>query len=91
MGALEVAPLNATDSEPSERVNSEIVGAVGGPEGTSSSDSAEYALSPALLVAFTLNLYAVPFARPVISHVVSVPEQLVAEKLVNGEVAISTV
>jgi hypothetical protein len=62
----------ATLALPSPGVTTPMVGAPGGPEGVTET-AAEASLVPALLVAVTLQLYVVPFCRPVTVIGLAVP------------------
>ncbi|CAB4324248.1 unannotated protein [freshwater metagenome] len=53
------------------------VGAPGTVAGVTAEETAE--LQPALFVAFTVNVYAVPLVRPVTVHVVAVVVEQVSE------------
>ena len=57
--------MNATDNEPSEAVIPVIVGAPGVVTGVTEDDAVETVPVPAVLVALTRNVYAVPFVKPV--------------------------
>jgi hypothetical protein len=74
----ELAAVNATDSEPSDGVMPEIVGAVGGPVGVSGPDGDEKEPWPTELTAATSNSYAVPFVSDPTMHDVAVPVHDVA-------------
>jgi len=54
------------------------LGAPGTADGTATADASEAVLVPALFVAVTVNVYAVPFVRPVTVHVVRVVAPQVA-------------
>ena len=57
--------MNATDKEPSEAVIPVIVGALGVVTGVTADDATETVPVPAALDALTLNVYGVPFDKPV--------------------------
>jgi len=74
--ALTVLPVPDAAVQPtttcvSPRVPPTPVGALGSAAGVTGDDAAESRLSPTLLVAVAVNVYAVPLVRPVTVHVVA--------------------
>ena len=67
---FDVGALHESATSPSPAVAMTAVGAPGVVQAVTALDEVEYELSPAALVAATLNLYDVPFVRPVTVNVV---------------------
>ena len=76
MPPFDAGALHESATSPSPAVPVTEVGAPGVVYAVTALEEVEYELSPAALVAATLNLYDVPFVRPVTVNVV--PEDCVA-------------